>query len=597
MTQTDRPNTDLPDDNPALLDEDQADENLAARRDLGTEIAPNPLRDRFGSALDEDLGPVSKKSAALSGVLAAALALGVGELLSGFSNQIPSLVARVGDVVIENVPGSVERWAISTFGENDKPALVIGITVISLLLGAITGIVSRKRPDAAWVVFGAFGVIGGLAAGSDPQRSQLLGWIAAAVAAVVGVVALKLLLRAARNATAAAEADVDIADPTAANRRGFLGAASAAAALGVATPLVGRSLRNRRLAQTEADRELVASAIEARPQAEPTDFSSEIADRVSAQGTLIGDNFDDVDGITPVVVPNDEFYRIDTALVIPQLDVNTWSMKVTGMVDNEIELTFDDLLNMDPVEEYVTMSCVSNPIGGELVGNARWLGVPIKKVLDMAGVQAGADQIVGRSVDGWTGGFPTEYLDDPDRVALIAVAMNGEPLPVQHGFPVRLVVAGLYGYVSATKWLAEIELTTFDDFEGFWIPRGWSALGPVKTQSRIDVPRANSQIAPGPQVIAGIAWAPDRGIARVEVQTVEIVDGEPIEGPWIDADLSADVTDNSWRQWRVDWDAPFGDFAIRVRATDNAGDTQTEIRSRVDPDGATGWHTIAIRVA
>lgn len=584
MTQTDLPNTEY-------------DENSEDRGDRGSEIAPNPMSDRFAGAHDEDLRPVSKKAAALSGVLAAALALGVGELLSGFSNQVPSLVARVGDVVIENVPGSVERWAIATFGENDKPALVIGITVISLLIGAVTGIVSRTRPGAGWAVFGAFGVIGGLAAGSDPQRSQLLGWLAAAVAAVVGVYALKFLLRAARNATEAAEADVDIADPSAANRRGFLGAASAAAALGVATPLVGRSLRNRRLAQTEADRELVASAIEARPQAEPTDFSSEIADRVSAQGALIGDNFDDVDGITPVVVPNDEFYRIDTALVIPQLDVNTWSMKVTGMVDNEIELTFDDLLNMDPVEEYVTMSCVSNPIGGELVGNARWLGVPIKKVLDMAGVQAGADQIVGRSVDGWTGGFPTEYLDDPDRVALIAVAMNGEPLPVQHGFPVRLVVAGLYGYVSATKWLAEIELTTFEDFQGFWIPRGWSALGPVKTQSRIDVPRANSQIAPGPQVIAGIAWAPDRGIARVEVQTVEIRDGEPIEGPWIEADLSADVTDNSWRQWRADWDAPFGDYAIRVRATDNTGETQTEVRTRVDPDGATGWHTIAVRVA
>jgi hypothetical protein len=213
-------------------------------------------------------------------------------------------------------------------------------------------------------------------------------------------------------------------------------------------------------------------------------------------------------------------------------------------------------------------------------------------------VQPGATQIVGRSVDGWTGGFPTEYLNDPARVALVAVAMNGEPLPTQHGFPVRLVVAGLYGYVSATKWLKEIELTTWDDFDGYWITRGWGKEGPIKTQSRIDVPNANARLDGGGQPIAGGAWAPDRGIAKVEVLITEVLDGEeePNEN-WIEAELSGDVTDNSWRQWMVPWSAPTGDHVIRVRATDGQGVTQTAERSRVDPDGATGWHTIAVRVS
>ena len=239
---------------------------------------------------------------------------------------------------------------------------------------------------------------------------------------------------------------------------------------------------------------------------------------------------------------------------------------------------------------------MSNEVGGDLVGNARWLGVPIKKLLDMAGVQAGATQIVGRSVDGWTGGFPTAYLDDPDRVALVAVAMNGEPLPIQHGFPVRLVVAGLYGYVSATKWLKEIELTTLEDFDGYWITRGWSKLGPIKTQSRIDVPRGNSLVDAGDHVLAGVAWAPDRGIDRVEVGIAQVVDNRETPGVWVEAELSEDVTDTSWRQWRLPWTFEPGDWLLSVRATDGDGQTQTAIRAPVAPDGATGWHRIVVRV-
>jgi len=543
--------------------------------------------------------PVSGVAAATSGVLAAGVALGVGELLSGISNKIPSLIIRVGDVVIENSPGSVERWAIDTLGTNDKPALIVGITLISLLLGGLTGIAASKKFTAGVTIFVLFGLLGGLAAGSDPQRPAGWAWFSAILAAAAGTATLYLLLKTVRALPNAAASPDQLAN----SRRGFLGAAIGAAAVSVAAPVVGTALRSRQSAQVEGDRENVAAAlnsIDTPSTGSATSLSAGSGTSLESESAAVPEltSFDDIDGIATLVTPNNNFYRIDSALSVPRIDVETWSMKITGMVDQEIELTFDDLLAMDPVEEFVTLSCVSNNVGGDLVGNARWLGVPIKKLLDMAGVQPGATQIVGRSVDGWTGGFPTEYLNDPDRVALVADAMNGEPLPTQHGFPVRLVVAGLYGYVSATKWLKEIELTTWDDFDGYWITRGWGKEGPIKTQSRIDVPNANARLDGGGQPIAGVAWAPDRGIAKVEVLITEVLDGEeePNEN-WIEAELSGDVTNNSWRQWMLPWSAPTGDHVIRVRATDGQGVTQTAERSRVDPDGATGWHTIAVRVS
>lgn len=532
--------------------------------------------------------------AALAGVLAAAGALGVSELISGLFSRVPSLVARVGDVVIDNVPGSIERWAISTFGENDKPALVIGITVICLILGAVTGVLARRRFSAGWLVFGVFAFVGALAAASDPQRSAFAGWLVAIIAGLVGVGLLGWLLN---RAAARSSADAVTGSPA---RRGFVGAAGAAAALGVFGSIGGSWLRNRQAAATEADRREVAESLSQAAGAESTTASAETegdSTRVATSADTGQADFDDVAGITPVVVPNDDFYRIDTALVVPQIDVDSWSMKITGMVDTELELTFDDLLAMDTVEEFVTLSCVSNKVGGNLVGNARWLGVPLKALLDNAGVQPGATQLVGRSVDGWTGGFPTAYLDDPDRVAMVALAMNGEPLPIEHGFPARLVIAGLYGYVSATKWLAEVELTTLEDFDGYWIPRGWSKLGPVKTQSRIDVPNSNATVKAGRVAVAGVAWAPDRGVDQVEVEIAPVIDGGSQPGEWTVAELSADVTDTAWRQWHVGWEATPGDYMIRCRATDSTGYTQTEVRTDVAPDGATGWHTIAVRVA
>ncbi|MGH9003186.1 MAG: molybdopterin-dependent oxidoreductase, partial [Acidimicrobiia bacterium] len=294
-----------------------------------------------------------------------------------------------------------------------------------------------------------------------------------------------------------------------------------------------------------------------------------------------------VEGMTPVVVPNDQFYRIDTRLLgPPRIDADGWRLRFTGMVERPFELSYEELLALPMVEEYVTLSCVSNEVGGDLVGNASWRGVPLATLLERAGVNAGADQIVGRSVDGFTVGFPTGHATD-GRHALVAVGMNGELLPAEHGFPARLVVAGLYGYTSATKWLEEVELTTWDGFDAYWIPRGWSKFAPVKVQSRIDAIRPNPVVA-GPVVVAGVAWAPHRGITNVEVK----VDEEP----WLPADLAEELSPSAWRQWLFRWAATPGPHRLRVRATAGDGEIQTADFASPAPDGATGHHSIRIQV-
>ena len=260
-------------------------------------------------------------------------------------------------------------------------------------------------------------------------------------------------------------------------------------------------------------------------------------------------------------------------------------MGVTGYVDRPLTLTYAELLDRPMVEADITISCVSNEVGGDLIGTARWLGCRLDDLLDEAGIDPRADQVVGRSVDGFTAGFPTALLDG--RPALVAVGMNGEPLPVDHGYPARLIVPGVYGYVSATKWLSEIQLTRFDEFQGYWIPRGWSVEGPIKTQSRIDTPTDGKRLEAGrPVPVAGVAWAMDRGISAVEVQ----VD----DGPWQQADLADEYAATTWRQWKLAWTPTAGDHRIRVRATDGTGATQTEEVADVAPDGATGWHTIQV---
>ncbi|MDH3752491.1 MAG: molybdopterin-dependent oxidoreductase [Acidimicrobiia bacterium] len=508
----------------------------------------------------------------MSGFIAAGLALGVAELLAGFTTSVPPIIESVGDYVIENGWQTLDNWSRETFGSGQKRALVTGITVASLVIGAITGVLSRSRPIVGPVVFTLFAVVGGLAATQDELANATGGWIVSIVAGLAGMGALALMLRSARHITPTSDSTSRLSTFVSERRR-FLTTSVAAGFTGLFSAMVGNSLRQQR--NIEADRAELATQLASTDAASP-------ATALAPSGSL-----DDVPGISSLVTSNDDFYRIDTAISPPLLDPDTWTLSIDGMVDDPYELSFSDLLDMDVVEAPVTLSCVSNEIGGNLVGNAIWRGVPLIDVLERAGVHDDATQIVGRSADGWTAGFPTAAASD-GRTALVAFAMNGEPLPLSHGFPARLVVAGLYGYVSATKWLTEIELTTWDDFDGFWIPRGWAKEGPIKTQSRIDVPRRGDRITPGPTAIAGVAWAPTRSVGKVEVR----ID----EGSWIEASLSDELSDESWRQWFHEWDATPGDHVIQVRSTDGEGETQTAELADPRPDGATGWHTVAVRV-
>ncbi len=492
------------------------------------------------------------------------MALGVGELLAGLLEAGSSLVTAVGDLVIDFAPPAVEDTGIALFGTNDKLALVVGIVVLAMAFGALLGRLAARR--FAWGAAGlaAFGALGAWAAARSPLMGDFTGVVVAAGAALAGISALWLLVaRPAAGPVAGAPGSL------LATRRTFLAAGAGTLAVAGLSAAGGRWLLQRARRVLAAGREDVVLPAAAEPALPPPPAASiEVA------------------GLTPIVVPTGEFYRIDTALVIPRVDPREWTLSVTGMVDRPYSINLTELLDMPMVERYVTLACVSNRVGGDLVGNALWRGVPLVDILERAQVAPGASQIVGRSVDGFTVGFPTAVARD-GREALVAVGMNGEPLPFEHGFPARLVVAGLYGYVSATKWLEEIELTTLEGFDAYWVPRGWAKEAPIKTQSRIDVP-GGRDVEAGPQPIAGVAWAPDRGIARVEVR----VD----DGDWHEARLSAPLSEDAWVQWIYEWQAEPGSHFIEVRATDGEGVTQTSENSQPRPDGATGYHLRRVNV-
>ena len=505
---------------------------------------------------------VGRRYSALAGSLAAAVMLGVAELVAAIASGSRSLVVSVGDVVIDNVPGWLERAVISALGTNDKPFLIANIVVVSCLLGAALGVLGARRflVGAAGLV--AMACVGVAAALADPQAGGVGPVVAGLIAAATGVGALWLLLAAAGPSRLAEPVPQpqSPADEGVADRRRFLGYAAGAVLVAGAGAYGGRLLAARK--RIDEIRQTIRIPRPARrAPAAPAGASLEIS------------------GLTPLYVRNDDFYRIDTALIVPQVDPDDWSLEVKGMVDRPFSVSYAELMSMPHIEADVTLSCVSNEIGGDLAGNARWQGVLLADLLRRARVRPGATQVLGRSVDGFTAGFPTAVAHD-GRNAMVAVAMNGEPLPTAHGFPARLVVPGLYGYVSATKWLAEIELTRFDDVDGYWIPRGWAKEGPIKTQSRIDVASR--------EVIAGVAWAPTRGIERVEVR----VDG----GQWREATLAAPLNDDCWRQWFMPWNAAPGTYVLAVRATDGTGVTQTAERTDVAPDGASGHHTIQVDV-
>ncbi|MEU6859291.1 molybdopterin-dependent oxidoreductase [Glycomyces sp. NPDC046736] len=488
---------------------------------------------------------------AAAGLVAALAGLAVGHLIAAFALPRAAPLSALSDAVIAVVPLSVSHWFIELVGTADKPLLITGIALGVAAAGAGVGALWRTRPRLARSLIAGFGLLGAAAAVTRPG----LGAGAVVPSLVAAVVALASLTWWDRRERTRAEA----------GRRAFFGVLA-----GVAAAAVGASWWASRVgpAAIEADREAVRLPEPDLPATEPgpvADFK--------------------VEGLTPYRVPNGEFYRIDTAITVPRVDVDTWSLRVHGMVDRELTFSFDDLLGRELIERDITLACVSNPVGGDLVGNARWLGVRLADLLAEAGPSAEADQLVSRSSDGWTAGSPTELVFD-GRDAMIALGMNGEPLPVDHGWPARLVIPGLYGYVSATKWLTELELTTFDAYDAYWITRGWSTPRPIKTQSRIDTPRTRA--GSGEVVVAGVAWAQHRGISAVDLR---VDDGE-----WHSCELSDAATGDTWRQWRYAWDATEGEHRLTVRATDGDGVEQTEVSQGVLPDGATGLHSVTVKV-
>jgi DMSO/TMAO reductase YedYZ molybdopterin-dependent catalytic subunit len=509
-------------------------------------------------------------AAFVAGALAAAVGIAVGEIAAGLVAGAPSLVIAIGDLIIELQPEGAKDLMVELFGEADKLVLNLMIVGAALLIAGILGVIGRRdvrMPVAGFVVAGLLGLGAAL---RQPLTEGSLAVATVALAIGAALLALRVLLATIPPATPATP------DPSAEavrampdwDRRRFLQASGGVALGSLALGVVGRNL------------------LDARPGGAPPDVALPVA-AGPAPSVPPGASLD-VPGITPIVIPNDRFYRIDTALVSPRVDADTWQLSVTGMVDREVTLTHAELSAMPLFEQYVTIACVSNEVGGNLVGNALWTGVDLREVLDMAGVQSGASQIVGRSVDGWTAGFPTAWAMDPDRRPMIALGMNHAPLPVDHGYPARLIIPGLYGYVSATKWLSEIELTTLEAFDAYWVPRGWAKEAPILTQSRIDVPRQGASLAAGRVAVAGVAWAPDRGIAAVEVR----VD----EGAWQPAVTSEPLTEAAWVQWTLTWEATPGEHLITVRATDGEGVVQTDERTRPAPDGARGHHSVSVRV-
>ncbi len=511
--------------------------------------------------------------AMLCGVAAAAVGLGVAELAAGLLARLtpttgtPSPLLAVGGAFIDLTPAWLKDWAVATFGTADKVALGVGMGLTLLVVAAVIGWLGGRSRALALTLFALVG-LAGLAAVASRTGSGPLDLLPTLIGLAAGAWTLRRLLT--RLDASPPEPDAEHPDD-APTRRAVLRAAAGLTALGVVAILAGQAL----LRTGRAVGDAVANLVLPKPV---------------RTVTVPPDALATVEGQTTYLTPNADFYRIDTALFVPDVNPGDWRLKVTGLVEREIEMDLADLLAEQHIEAIVTLTCVSNTVGGPLAGNATWIGWPVRELLARAGVKPEADMVLSRSVDGFTAGTPLGALTD-DRNALIAVGMNGAPLPPEHGFPVRLVVPGLYGYVSATKWLTELKVTRFDADEGYWTPRGWSALGPVKTASRIDVPRAGDVSLPadGNVVVAGVAWAQHRGISRVEVR----VD----DGDWNQADLLAEPTTDAWRLWSWQWPASPGNHRLTVRATDGTGQVQTADVAPPAPDGATGWHTVEVQVS
>ncbi|GAB2725514.1 molybdopterin-dependent oxidoreductase [Nocardia thraciensis] len=549
---------------------------------------------------------------AACGIVAAGLTLGVAELVAVPVGQGSAPLAAIGSTVVDRTPDRVREWAIDTFGTNDKPVLFVCMGIVAVGVAAAAGRVERTDRPFGSALLAVFGLVAAVVA-ANRQGASWTWALPTLVGLVLGLTVLRWLIRRcekvepgrdgvparsqaapgvgrprddvvaapdASRATAAghpASGTRDTADGAAASGgstgaldrrqavRGIVGVGIVAASTGLAGRLLGA-----RAHSVSAERAAVRLPLP-NVAAPPIDPAADLR----------------IPGLTPYLTPNADFYRIDTALVVPQVSTDAWSLRIHGMVEREIRIGYADLMRRPAVERLVTLACVSNPIGGDLIGNARWLGYRLDELLAEARPHPDADMVLSRSIDGFTAGSPLHTFTDGGD-ALLAVGMNGEPLPVAHGYPARLVVPGLYGYVSATKWVTELEVTRFDRAQAYWTKRGWSAHGPIKTGTRIDTPRAGARPGSGNVVVAGVAWAQHRGIRAVEVQ----ID----DGPWEPARLAVEPTIDTWRQWSYDWDAVPGPHTLRARSTDGTGQVQTSDVRDVIPDGATGYPTVSVRV-
>ena len=508
---------------------------------------------------------------AVAGLLACGAALGVAELLAGLVGGQASPLVAVGGVAIDATPEWLKELAIRTFGARDKLVLLAGMAVVLAGFAVAVGLLAVRRPRLGPPGVALFGAVGAAAALTRPDAGPVDA-LPSLAGAVAGSAALLALVRAASSGPAATPPGT-VAAPSGTpgagvDRRRFLLTGAVVAGGAMVAGTTGRVLARR--SDVTASRAAVAIPAPASAAGAP------------AQGAVV-----DLPGLSSFYTPNRDFYRVDTALVVPRVAAEDWRLRVHGRVRRELELDFGQLLARPLIERDITLSCVSNEVGGRYVGTARWVGAPLAELLREAGVEPGADQLVSRSADGFTVGTPTAVVLD-GRDAMLAVAMNGEPLPLTHGFPVRMLVPGLYGYVSATKWLVDLELTSFGDFDPYWVRRGWARQAPVKTMSRIDTPRPLARQPAGRVAVAGVAWAQHRGIRRVEVRA----DG----GPWRPARLAAEHSPDTWRQWVWPWEATPGRHTLEVRATDGTGATQPQDRAPPFPDGATGWHSVVVTV-
>jgi DMSO/TMAO reductase YedYZ molybdopterin-dependent catalytic subunit len=507
----------------------------------------------------------------LAGITTGLVTLGVAAVMGLFFG-LTNPLAAVGSLVIDLAPPGAKSLIISLFGTNDKTFIIVLLFVVVMVLAVVVGILQRRRPPFGFVLYYVVVLIAILAT-LTRANSSIVDALPAVVGAFLGTLVFRVLLKrlefwriASTRKPARSKAGVPLFE-----RRSFL---QFAAGFGITSLVVGTG------AQLITG---ASSAVAAVRQKISLPRPAVVAPTIPASADL------SVPGISPYIVPASQFYRIDTALQVPSIDPTTWKLKIGGMVEKEIEITFAELLKLPLEEHIVTLTCVSQEVCGNLIGNAKWLGYPIRELLARAKPTAGADMVLSTSIDGFTAGTPLTTLQDPDRAAILAVGMNGSPLPIEHGFPVRMVVPGLYGYVSATKWLVNLKVTTFAKDQGYWTPRGWSAMGPIKISSRIDTPQDGRTLTAGTVAIAGVAWYQHRGISKVQIQ----IDG----GTWQDASLATVVTVDSWLQWSYSWNATKGNHKIAVRAIGEDGDVQTATLEDPAPNGSTGLHTIEVGVS